>query len=153
MTPEIIEMPPMRVAAVRHVGPYHELQSAFQRLGEIAGQAGLFGLEGMMVMGVYHDTLTGTPEEELRSDAAVTLLDGIDIPKGLDEHHFPAGRFAKVVHKGPYEGLGGTWSRFLEKLANDGHTLRDAPCYDVYLNMPGQVSEDELRTELYVPIE
>ena len=153
MTPEIIEMPPMRVAAVRHVGPYHELQTAFQRLGDIAGQSGLFGHDGIRVMGVYHDIPTDTPEEELRSDAAVTLLDGVDVPEGLDEHRFPAGRFAKVVHEGSYEGLGDTWSRFLEKLATDGHTLREAPCYDVYLNMPGQVSEDDLRTELYVPIE
>jgi DNA gyrase inhibitor GyrI len=43
MDVEIIELPELRVAAVSHKGPYNQIGTAFARLGQIAGAAGLFG--------------------------------------------------------------------------------------------------------------
>ena len=41
MDVQIKELPALRVAAVRHIGPYEEITEAFERLGEIAGPAGM----------------------------------------------------------------------------------------------------------------
>ena len=39
MNVEIKHMPALRVATVRHVGPYSRISEAFGRLGDIAGRA------------------------------------------------------------------------------------------------------------------
>lgn len=48
------DLPALRVAAVRHVGPYNRIAEAFARLGEVAGPAGLV-VDGAMMLALYHD--------------------------------------------------------------------------------------------------
>jgi AraC family transcriptional regulator len=99
MHADIIDQPAIRVAVVRHRGPYHRIGEAFSKLGEIAGPAGLFGPEAKMI-GVYYDDPDSTPEAELRSDAGVTVSESAKIPQGLTEVRIPAGRMARATHIG-----------------------------------------------------
>ncbi len=149
----VIEMPTLRVGGVRHIGPYHQIQGAFEKLGEVAGRAGLFGRDGITMLGVYHDNPLETSDAELRSDAALTFPDGEPIPDGLTEEILPAGRFLKVIHRGSYENLPKAWDAAFEAASSDGHRMRNAPNYEIYVNTPGEVGEDDLVTEIYVPIE
>jgi AraC family transcriptional regulator len=153
MNVEIVERPEMRVAGVRHVGPYHQLHAAFERLGTIAGSSGLFARPGVAVLGVYHDTLSDVPEDELRSDAAVTLPDDAPCPDGLAEQRIPGGRYATAIHEGSYARLADTWAAVMRTIAGDGHATRQSPCFEIYRNQPGQVPDEELRTELFVPVQ
>lgn len=150
---QLTDMPAMRIGGVRHVGPYNQIRSAFEKLAGIAGSAGFLGREGVTMLGVYHDDPSTTPEDQLRSDAAVTLPNGEQAPDGLTEHHLSGGRFLKLVHVGSYERLGESWQAALDAATSDGRQMRQAASYEIYINVPGQVSEDELKTELYVPIE
>jgi AraC family transcriptional regulator len=70
MEVEVKQVDELRVAALRHVGPYPGLGEAFARLSQIAGAAGLFR-PGVFMLGIFHDDPRTTPEAELRSDAAV----------------------------------------------------------------------------------
>jgi DNA gyrase inhibitor GyrI/uncharacterized protein YndB with AHSA1/START domain len=153
MSIQIRELPSIRVGAVRHVGPYHELQAAFRRVGAIAAEAGLFGREGVSVMGIFHDHSAPVPENEIRSDAAVSVPEGVDVPEGLTEQHVPAGRYAHLIHEGSYGGLADSWRRLTEGLGAQGHRPAAGPSIEIYLNAPGQVPDSELRTELFMPIE
>lgn len=150
---DIQTMPELRVATVRHVGPYQHISEAFQRLGERAGRAGLIGQNGMM-MAIYHDDPDATPPDELRSDAALVVEEGAMLPEGLGEARLPAGRYARATHRGAYARLGDSWARLLgEWLPASGHRLGAGKSYEVYRNTPMTVAEDALITELYVPIE
>lgn len=152
MNAELREMSEMRVAAIRHIGPYHQIGEAFSRLSEIIGAAGLTGPDTAM-LGIYHDDPNCTPTAELRSDAAVVVPEQVTIPDGLTEQRVPAGRYACTTHVGPYEQLGEVWARFVgEWLPQSGHSYGDGLSYEIYLNDPGQVPPNELRTELYIPL-
>lgn len=149
---DVCEMSEMRVAAIRHTGPYNQIGAAFSRLGEIAGAAGLLGPETVM-LGIYHDDPNCTPADELRSDAAVVVPEQAQIPDGLTEQRVPAGRYACATHIGPYEQLGEAWARFVgEWLPQNGHRTGEGLSYEIYRNHPGQVPSDQLRTELYLPL-
>jgi AraC family transcriptional regulator len=150
MEVEIKDMPELRVATVRHVGPYNQIPTAFERLGAVAGPAGLLRHSNTMIA-IYHDDPESTPQEQLRSDAALVVPEGVRLPEGLAEQHIAAGRYAKTVHVGPYEQLGDVWARFLgEWVPASGNRIGDGVSYEIYKNMPGQVPKQELRTELYV---
>ena len=153
MHADIIDQPAMRVAVVRHRGPYHRIGEAFSKLGEIAGPAGLFGPNAKMI-GVYYDDPETTPEAELRSDAGITISESAKIPQGLSEVRIPAGRMARATHIGGYEGLNESWARLTgEWLEQSGQRLGDGVSYEIYLNTPMDTPKEKLRTELYIPLQ
>jgi AraC family transcriptional regulator len=154
MQVEITTQPALRVGAVRHVGPYNQVNSAFARLGEIAARAGLFQLKGATMIGMYHDDPESTPPEKLRSDAGIIVPEGVALPDGIAEHRLPAGKYAKAVHRGPYDTLGDTWQRMMgEWLPASGHRVKASPSYERYLNDPRTAKPEDLITEILVPVE
>lgn len=153
MDTALVNLPAMRVAAVRHRGPYNGVGEAFGTLGAIAGQAGLFA-PGATMVALYHDDPDTVPEAELRADAGITVAEEILIPDGLTEHRVPAGRYARRLHVGPYEGLGEAWHQFIDTwLPASAHRMGKGPCIERYLNSPLNTPPEQLRTELYIPVE
>jgi AraC family transcriptional regulator len=147
---DIIALPGQRLATLRHTGPYNRISETFARLGAIAGPAGLFGPEAAM-LAVYYDDPQTTPAEELRSDAALGIAPGRDVPAALVERTLPAGRYARTTHMGSYASLGDSWVRFLGHwLPRSGHHLGSGPRFERYLNTPMDVPVEALRTELFI---
>lgn len=153
MTIEIEQLNTMRVGAVRHTGPYNQIGSKFQQLGAIAGPAGLFQVPGALMMGIFHDNPRETPAEKLRSDAAIAVGDSTRLPEGLSEQVVPGGRYARFTHIGDYEGLPGAWTQFSELLGAGAYRMRAAPGLEIYRNNPMNTPKEELRTDLYMPVE
>ena len=151
---EIKTLPAMRFAALGHVGAYMLIGPTFHKAAEIAGPSGLFALPGAMLAGLYKDDPSKTPQDQLRSAAAVLIPEGATIPAGLVEERVESGRFACITHVGAYKELGNSWMRLKRELVPaGGYVLRDATSYEFYVNDPGQVPESELKTEICVPIE
>jgi AraC family transcriptional regulator len=152
MEVEITNRPELRVAAVHHVGAYDRISEAFDRLGAIAGQAGLFG-PGASMIGVYHDDPEKTPEDKLRSDAGITIQPATKLPTGLTELKIPAGRYARATYKGPYNGLPAVWSQLKsEWLPKSGHRRGDGVAYELYRNNPMNAKPEDLLTDIYIPL-
>lgn len=150
---EMKDLPELRVAAVRHIGPYNRISEAFQRLGEIAGRAGLIRHPGTEMLALYHDDPDATPADQLRSDAALTVPNDAVLPSGVTEIRIAAGRYACMVHVGPYTGLGDAWERFMGTwLPESGHRLASGPSFEIYRNTPMDTPPEKLRTEMYLPI-
>jgi AraC family transcriptional regulator len=153
MKVDIVNMPNIRLATVRHVGPYDRISEAFARLGEIAGRAGLFQYPEAKMLAVYHDDPETTERAALRSDAGISLPDDAELPAGLGELRLAAGRYAKTTHEGPYNTLGDTWSRLMGVwLPSSGERVGAGLSYEIYRNTPMNAAPHELRTDLYVPL-
>ncbi|HEX5110026.1 MAG TPA: AraC family transcriptional regulator [Vicinamibacterales bacterium] len=154
MEVEIKEMPELRVGAVRHVGPYNQIPQAFERLGSIAGPAGLAGRPDAALVAIYYDDPDTTPQPELRSDAGLTVPERTPLPSGLTEQRLAPGRYARTVHGGPYEQLGDAWARFMgEWLPSSGFRIGPGPSYEIYRNTPATAPKEQLLTDLYLPLE
>jgi len=153
MNVEVHTMPELRVAAVRHAGPYNEIAEAFARLGAIAGPAGLLRQPGVTMVAIYHDDPETTAAAELRSDAGLVIPPDAALPRELVELHLPPGSYARTTHRGPYTRLGDAWARFMgEWLPASGHRVGPGGSYEVYRNTPETASPDELVTDLYLSI-
>ena len=145
----IVEQPELRVAGIRHIGPYMEIGREFGRLGGfLKGPPP----QGAQMIALYHDDPDVTPADKLRSDAALTLPGRSHAPTGLIEHHVPAGTFARTIHKGGYEGLPATWKSLKEWAASQGRRMSN-PGYEVYVNNPMTTAKEELLTEVYLRLE
>src|SRR5689334_16010223 len=120
MDAAIVNQPELRVAGIRHIGPYMEIGREFGRLGGL-----LKGPPpaGSQMIAVYHDDPESTDASKLRSDAALTLTASSSAPMGLIVQRVPKGRYAKAVHKGGYEGLPEAWKALRAWAAANGHRM------------------------------
>ena len=151
---EIEVLPAMRLASIRHVGPYNQIGKSFEKLGAIAGPAGLFGHPGAAMVASYLDDAEATPPDALRSDAGVVVPDDVALPAGLTEVRIPAGRYARYTHIGPFEGLGDAWTRLVgEWLPASGQHVAPGPALEIYRSDMRTTPREDLRTDIYVPLE
>jgi len=147
---ETESLPGLRLATLRHLGPYQQIGRTFGRLHEIVTRAGLPHRE---LVGVYHDDPAVTPEDQLRADAGVIIDEGVALPPGLEEHRVPAGRFARAEHAGSYAGLPGAWDALKHALAaQTGDPKPRGYTFELYRNTPMEVPEAQLRTLLYMSV-
>jgi AraC family transcriptional regulator len=145
-------MEPLRVAYVRHTGPYSAVGQAWQKLMMWAGMNGLMG-PNVRILGISHDDPEITPPERLRYDAAIVVPEHVKGSGEVGIAEIPAGDYATVVHRGPYDSLGITYARMCgEWLPASGRELRDAPPIEFYLNDMAVTAPPDLRTEICLPL-
>ncbi|CVI69896.1 AraC family transcriptional regulator [Alistipes sp. CHKCI003] len=153
--PKILEVPEKNAAYVRAQGSYGSVDygACFLRLWEWVKSRKLFsaGIEHIVV---YHNDPDISAAEHLRCDVCLVLPKGPVPEAGIGVKTIGGGRYAVFRYTGPYTGLGRAYRRIWgEWLPRSGCTLRDAPCFEKYLNRPGRVPPEKLKTEIFLPVE
>ena len=154
---EIREMPAIRCLAVRHVGPFPTIGAAFGKLFQHISEN---KVEHGPALGFFHSDPHVIPPEELQSDAAVILPEGAQGPNlGREPHEgefhtveVDAAKYAVWTHTGSYEGLPGAWNNFMRAFEEGGHAGVQGKCFEIYVSEMGTVPDDQLITELYLPV-
>lgn len=153
MEASIKKMSEMRVAFVRHVGPYHEVGPAWGQLCAWVGRRGLFGPKTML-LGLCHDDPAVTPPERIRYDACIVVGDRVQAEGDVGIQTIPAGDYATTIHRGPYDRLAQTYARLCgEWIPQQGREMRSAPSLEIYQNDPNKTPPEQLLTEVCVPLE
>ena len=146
------QMPALRVAFIRYVGPFETVGVAWGRLTMWAGPRGLIG-PATRFLCVWLDDPEVTAPEKLRGDVCVTVSEAVPPEGEIGVRELPGGEYAVATHRGPYGLLGETYARLCGQWAPAaGRELRDAPAFEVYLNDPRATPETELLTEVYLPL-
>lgn len=150
---EIIALPELRVAAIEHRGDYQQAGRTFERLMTIAATTGLLTPDSRS-FGIYRDDALSVPQDELRASACVTVPDGW-MPSGeLTDAHVEGGRYARIVHTGPYPELETAYDWLYRTwLPSSAEEPRNLPCIEEYLNDPRQVPAKDLETAVMMPLE
>jgi len=150
---ENIELPKLRVAAIHHRGDYQLTSKAFERLTAVAATTGLL-TPTTRTFGIYRDDPLSVPQHELRSTACITVPAEWEPSGELVEGHIEGGRYARVVHTGPYPELRAAYDWLYQTwLPNSGEEPRDLPCVEEYLNNPRQIAAKGLETAVMMPLE
>ncbi|WP_428569250.1 MAG: AraC family transcriptional regulator [Solidesulfovibrio sp. DCME] len=149
----IKRLPPLRVALVRHVGPYDQCGAAWEKLCALAGRLGLFGPDTQCI-GVGHDDPRITAPGKIRYDACLTVPEGFAGTPELPVATLGDGEYATAVVTGPYTNLApayawlcGVWG------PESGREFAAKPSPEVYVNDPKVTPPEALLTEIRVPLE
>ncbi len=153
MKVEIETVQPIRVAFMRHVGPYDQCGQTWERFLGWAGAEGLLGA-GTRFIGLCHDDPEITPPDRIRYDACITVDEAFEPVNDVGVQLIDGGPHARTTHFGPYDRLGETYARFLGQWApHSGRRIRPAPCFEVYLNSPENTEPEDLLTDIYLALE
>ncbi|MEE9274959.1 MAG: GyrI-like domain-containing protein [bacterium] len=86
-------------------------------------------------------------------EACWALPPGYPVPEGLAESESPGGWYAVALHEGGFDRLGETLRRIREEwLPHGGFRRREGPILERYLNDPRETAEEDLRTEVCLPV-
>ncbi|HYG90861.1 MAG TPA: AraC family transcriptional regulator [Azospirillum sp.] len=148
----IRDLPPVRVAALRHSGPYMAIGTTFERLYAWAAGRGLLG-PATRTFAVYYDDCDAVAPEALRSDACLQVGPEVAADGEVRITEIPGGRHAVLLHKGPYAELESVYRRlYRDWLPQSGETPADRPCFEEYLNSPRTLPPEEWLTEICLPL-
>ncbi|MEN6343308.1 MAG: GyrI-like domain-containing protein [Methanospirillum sp.] len=151
---EIVEMSPQTVLGIRRRGPYShipemlmEIWAVIMEKGAIPAGPPVFVCRQTAIAEVEQAVASGDADLEVAFPVANRVK-----PEGYVEYYtLPGGRFAKVLHRGPYERCTATYERFYAWLAEHGLAIT-GPIREYYLNDPSEVAPEEILTEILAPI-
>jgi AraC family transcriptional regulator len=153
--PRIDEYVPRDALALRHVGPYDEVDVVMERLYEIAVRRAF--VPGARILALSYDSPDLEDHEALRFDACVTLSPHGDVAgarsDGLRDIVIPGGRYAVFRQRGPYQRITHAYDQIVASwILTDRLELRDAAFINTYLSDPARVAAPDLECELAIPI-
>ena len=155
MKTEIRTLPEQKVLFVRKTGRYDKAASeAWPILMKFAYSRRILNEETRSI-GIGHDSPNVTPEEKIRYDACITFKGGVKPEGEIGIETIAGGKYAVFLHKGPHNKLDQAYNYIMsEWYPESGKNLRHLPCFEMYLNRdPHRTKPENLRTEIYVPIE
>lgn len=153
LTVQIKRLEPMRVAFVRHTGPYEECGSAWEKLGMRLGSEGWLSGDAQF-LGLCHDDPEVTPPDKIRYDACCSVGEGFQPWGDIGVTVLDGGEYAVTTHFGAFDRLGDTYARlFGEWLPRSGRELRPAPCLEFYLTDPENTEPEDYLTDIYAPLQ
>lgn len=155
MEPEIRQLKDQPVLFVRRMGSYNKVSEEAWKVLMKHTFWRMITDRSTMFIGISHDDPSVTEDSRLRYDACITVK-GNPKPKGeVGVQVLKGGKYAVFLHLGPYEKFGESYDLiFSEWLPRSGYRLRETPCFELYLNKnPKRTKPENLRTEIYVPIE
>ncbi len=79
-------------------------------------------------------------------------IDAEGMELGIACYEIPGGTFAKTTHKGPYEQCKTTYNEIFNWIYENRYRIT-GPTREYYLNNPKEVKPEEIKTEIYAPIQ
>lgn len=153
MEAKLRRLEPMRVAFLRHVGPYDEVGSTWERLTDWAGAQCLFGSDTRF-FGAAFDDPEITEARRLRYDACMTVDASVRAEGDIGVRTLPGGRYVVALHEGPYSTLGETYAALFGRwFAAQPFDPEPGPTLEFYLNDPDSTDPEDLLTEVCVRIQ
>jgi AraC family transcriptional regulator len=157
---QLIELPAIRVVALRHQGAYTSIHTSFQLLTAWAVGRGLLDQPARM-FGMFYDDPHSNESALLQSDACIAVPEGFELDAAEKSHnsldiriaHTSSGLCAQTVFTGPYSDLNiaYTWL-YHQFIVNRGREPGAYPALEEYLDDPRNTHPTQLRTAVSIPI-
>lgn len=143
---------PMRVAYLRHVGPYEDTRPTWLDLqARLAADQQI--RKRSVFIGIGHDNPSVTPAAELRYDACITVAGDYEPRKPVKLQTIDGGDYAVAKNcpigkiKNAYQYLYAKW------LARSSRELRPAPSFIVFVDTYKEVAPGKWRVDIYMPLQ
>ena len=152
MQVNIINFPETRVAAMEHHGSEHLVYNTAQKFIEWRQANNIKPGQGDTFAVHYSDPASTLPED-YRLDICVSVEKPVaENPQGVLNKTIPAGRCAVVRHLGSREYIPAADYLYREWLPESGEELREYPPFFHYINVGPNVKDQDMITDIYLPI-
>lgn len=151
--PEVVTYPVRHLYFVGKEGPFAEIAPiVWNELFPLLKTH--FTIEQMTsYLGLSMIDVSKQNQEKLIYEAGVTVESELPkVPKGMQYKKITSGHYARFILTGSYSHVWPAFREIFRTLAKSQIELRQEFCIENYLNDPNTTPEDQLLTELLVPI-
>ena len=144
--PEEKLMDTMLVAGIRMQGKYSDCGKGFAQIGKSFGRY----ICGKPLC-LYYDGEYREDDANFEACMPIRMSKEVD---GISVRQLPAGRCVSLLHKGPYDKLGRSYTKILEYVKAKGYEIV-LPTREIYLKGPGIIFKGKSKnylTEIQLPI-
>jgi len=151
---EIRQQPEIRLVAASHKGDYQFLGRTISQLhARLTLRKIALRDENAVSAAVMHDDPLLVAEPDLRSDIGFIISEDTTLPDDFREVRIAPSRCAVLHFTGPYVGLFEAYQYLYgEWVPNNGVEISDSPIYAMILEDPREVSPNDLRTDICLPL-
>jgi AraC family transcriptional regulator len=142
---------PMRVAYLRHVGPYEETRQTWEDLGtRLSAEKQI--RKSSVFIGMGHDDPSVTPAAEIRYDACITVDEDYEPKKPVKLQTIAGGDYA-VAKNCPVSKIKEAFQYLFTKwLARSSRQLRPAPSFMIFLDAHDKIDPMKRHVDIYMPL-
>ena len=152
MDVQIVVLPETKVAAIEHRGPPHLEHETAKKLVAWRQRHGL-SRDRHRSYGVHYTDPYTTPPADHRVDFCLSVdFDVPPNPEGVIGKVIPGGRCALARHLGSRAHNSAAVFLYRDWLPRSGETLGDFPIFFHYVNVGPEVRDDEMVTDVYLPL-
>jgi len=138
-------------AGMRRIVPAKDISSFFDMAYTAVVQE--IQKQGGSIAGPAYARYFSIPGETFDLEAGFPTVQAITATADLVVDALPAGRAARAVHFGSYDGLPEAWQQLDSWIQQRGLT-RTGPMWEVYVTMPTPDADPaDMRTDLFVSVE
>jgi AraC family transcriptional regulator len=155
MQVEIREIPPYRIAYMRHIGPYGTSGAISALWASLRRWIRSRDLQraGLLTVGIGHDAPGIVAPEKLRYDAGVIVGGDFKPDRAVNVTDLPGGKYAIARFQGSAAVITDAWARlYTVWLPSSGYQPEDRPRLELRRDHDLQLPADHLRCELCLPI-
>ena len=156
MQVEIRDIPPYRIAYMRHVGPYGTSGAISALWASLTRWIRSHDLQlaGLLMVGIGHDAPSIVAPEKLRYDAGVVIDRDFKPDRAVNVTDLPGGKYALTRFQGSAAVITDAWARlYTVWLPASGYKPDDRPRLELRRDHDLQLPADHLCCELCLPIE
>jgi AraC-like DNA-binding protein/DNA gyrase inhibitor GyrI len=150
---EVVSRPAFHYIFLQKSGPFAEIAPAtwdeFARLQ--SDQIRPDEIRGMLGLSTIDKDKNGEEAMIYQAGLAVAAKPA-PIPKGLQYKKIDAGKYARFLLTGAYSQISPAFSQVFRALSEKSVALREDYCVENYLNDPRNTQEEQLLTEILVPV-
>ena len=149
---QVIELQPFRVAALRNVGDYVDLDQAYGRLFSWLAEREALEMITALWGVPWHDR-RDTPAGESVFDCCLALSADVKSAADITVTELGGGRYITCKHLGSYSQLDAVHDSLLrDVLSRQELCLREAPILHRFVNDPEHTPEALLETVIHIPV-
>ena len=154
MKVEIVNFETTRVAVLEHRGPTERVNDSVAQFIAWRQESGLSPRQSSRSFGIAYDNPDTTEPTQFRFDICGEVTTQVPTNRqGVVTKTILGGRCARVRHHGSHTRIGESiYPLYRDWLPESGEELRDFPLYFHYLNLMPDTPENELVTDIYLPL-
>ena len=151
--PKIVTLEPKNLIYVALTGAYGSLDygKAYEQLWAVIKAQKLF-TKGIESICISYDDPKITEGSLQRSDVCLAIHKSATPQEEVSCKTLAGGKYAVIFYQGSYENLSQVYDTAVRWVIDHEYTLREEPFFEKYLNDARRTPKEELKTEIYIPI-
>ena len=150
LQPDLVKMPDLRVAYLRHRGYNRSIRGVWQRLYAYALE---HGLEEALQIGLHHDNPSIVPLDDCAYVAAIAVPEGFEASGSVSLFTIPASLCARFRVRGRYGEVPNLIRHiYFDWLPGSGFEAKTLPSYAIYRKNHFLGSDEAFELDFYLPV-